>query len=393
MKKTKSKKKEIVIEPESEGESPFGMLETVMRVDTEKYLKYSAFSDLFLIHNALPEIDYNKIDTKTTFLNKKIDFPIVITPITGGEKKLINFNKIIGDIGNELNIPIFSGDQIHAIRSVGLTDSDKIIESYRVLRDTAPKSPVIANLKASDLINKKITTREVQKCIDMINADAISFYLSPLVDVITAGSKIGYAGLMKKIETIKNDISVPIIVKEYTAGLSHDVVRRLWDIGVDMFDVSGLGGTNMCNLIFRKNFSASAKQIPRDHITPYDNWGIPQIWSLLDIKLRKENEEIPIILSGGVRTGDQIVKGLICGADHCGISSPIVSEIYEDTRYPSEKNLESYLKKLTGEIKITMFLLGYKNISELKEHGKNRLAIFGKTQEWLNQRNLKLFPQ
>ena len=90
------------------------MLETVMRVDTEKYLKYSAFSDLFLIHNALPEIDYNKIDTNTTFLNKKIDFPIVITPITGGEKKLINFNKIIGDIGNELNIPIFSGDQIHS---------------------------------------------------------------------------------------------------------------------------------------------------------------------------------------------------------------------------------------------------------------------------------------
>ncbi len=220
----------------------------------------------------------------------------------------------------------------------------------------------------------------------MIGADAISFYLSPLIDVILNALNVSYANLKKKIEEIKNQISVPIIIKEYTAGLSHDVVRRLWDIGVDLFDVSGTGGTNMCKLLMRKNFSAATKQIAGPEITPFDNWGIPQVWSLMDIKLRKENAKIPVILSGGIRSGDQIVKGMILGADYCGIAFPVVSEIYEDIKYPEEHNLENYLSKLEDEIKITMFLLGFRNINELKENGKNKMVIFGKTLEWMRQR-------
>ena len=367
---------------------PSKMLDLIIKIDTEKGSTYSAFDDLFLVHNALPEIDYKKIDLKTKFLNKKIDLPICISPLTGGEEGLVMFNKIIGLIGKTLNIPIFSGDQIYAIRDLGIPNKDKIIESYRVLREESSDAPVIANLRASDLLFHKITPSEVQKCIDMIGADAISFYLSPLIDILLNQSNISYEGIIKKVESIKKEISVPIIMKEYTAGLSHDVVRRLWDIGVEMFDVSGYGGTNMCKLVMRKNFSASVKQTADPEITPFDNWGIPQIWSLMDIKMRKENAKVPVILSGGIRSGDQIVKGLICGADYCGIAFPMVSEIYEDIKYLSEHNLETYLEKIEYEIKITMFVLGFHNLAELKESGKNKMVIFGKTLEWMRQRNL-----
>jgi len=37
-----------------------------------------------LIHNALPEIDFNEVDTSTTFLNHKFGAPILIDAMTGG---------------------------------------------------------------------------------------------------------------------------------------------------------------------------------------------------------------------------------------------------------------------------------------------------------------------
>ena len=42
------------------------------------------WDDIRLIHNSLPEIDMDEIDTSVNLFGKKLSFPLMITAITGG---------------------------------------------------------------------------------------------------------------------------------------------------------------------------------------------------------------------------------------------------------------------------------------------------------------------
>ena len=52
------------------------------------------FNDMKLINNSLPEIDFDDIDTSTTFLGKKFSAPFMVGAMTGGAEmaKKINAN-------------------------------------------------------------------------------------------------------------------------------------------------------------------------------------------------------------------------------------------------------------------------------------------------------------
>ncbi|HUG96105.1 MAG TPA: hypothetical protein VMJ94_01065, partial [Nitrososphaera sp.] len=54
-------------------------LQKNVQAKTTTYLEY-----VKLVHNALPELDYDDIDTSTKFLDKKFSAPIIIDSMTGG---------------------------------------------------------------------------------------------------------------------------------------------------------------------------------------------------------------------------------------------------------------------------------------------------------------------
>jgi len=43
----------------------------------------TGFEDFDLIHKALPEVDYDGIDTSIKFLGKKLNYPIIFEAMTG----------------------------------------------------------------------------------------------------------------------------------------------------------------------------------------------------------------------------------------------------------------------------------------------------------------------
>ena len=56
---------------------------------TSNYLEYVKF-----IHNALPEINFDEIDTSTEFLNTKFGAPIIIDSMTGGTPEALKINRL-----------------------------------------------------------------------------------------------------------------------------------------------------------------------------------------------------------------------------------------------------------------------------------------------------------
>jgi len=96
-------------------------------VETNK----AGFENVKLIHKILPEIDYDKIDTKITFLGKKLDYPVIIEGMTGGVPAAKKINRDLAEIADEFNIGMGVGSQRAAIENTTLA------KTYYV-RDAAP---------------------------------------------------------------------------------------------------------------------------------------------------------------------------------------------------------------------------------------------------------------
>jgi isopentenyl-diphosphate delta-isomerase len=47
---------------------------------------YRYWDDIRLLHEALPEVDYDDIDTSCDVLGKKLSFPFIVTAITNGNE-------------------------------------------------------------------------------------------------------------------------------------------------------------------------------------------------------------------------------------------------------------------------------------------------------------------
>ncbi|MBV1822157.1 alpha-hydroxy-acid oxidizing protein, partial [Bacteroidales bacterium MSK.15.36] len=116
------------------------------------------FEDIYLEHNALPELSFEDINTKTLFLDKKVNYPIMINAITGGTDFSQEINRQLSCIASEFNIPIAVGSQ-----TIALYD-EKSRESFKVVRKIMKDGVVIGNLSST------ATVEEAKVAIDMIEA-------------------------------------------------------------------------------------------------------------------------------------------------------------------------------------------------------------------------------
>ena len=317
-----------------------------------EYENNTLFEDIYLEHNALPELNFDEINTKSTFLDKDVDFPIMINAITGGTDFSWEINRQLSYIALEFNIPIAVGSQTIALYN------KESRESYEVVREIVKEGIVIANLSSM------ATIEEVKIAIDMLKADAIQLHLNVAQELIMSEGDRNFKGVLNNIEYIIKNIDIPVIVKEVGFGISKDVAKRLYDIGVSYIDISGTGGTNFIEI--------EGKRRKDRGFTDLYSWGIPTALSL--IQCVNLNKNLNIIASGGIKNSQDIVKSLCIGAYIVGISGEILRKLLDggyDLAY-------KYVEELTYKLKILMLLLGKKNIEDLKT---TRYKIIGELKE------------
>ena len=92
--------------------------------------------------------------------------------------------------------------------------------------------------------------------------------------------------------------------------------------------------------------------------------------------------KLPIIASGGVRSGTDIAKALALNASLASISQPIL-----ETAVKGAKETENKLSALIEELRNVMFLVG---IEKLENFAKTPVVITGNTADWLQARGFNL---
>ena len=303
-----------------------------------------------LINNALPDLDFDKIDISSSFLGKSLSAPFIILPMTGGTDLSKKINMNLAQAAQELGVVMSVGSQKLALEDPSLAGTYQI-------RKYAPDVPLLANLGAIYL-NYGYGLEECERAVEMIEADALVLYLNHMQRVFQNGGKLNFRGIAEKIAEICENLSVPVIVKDIGCGISPKAAKILVESRVQIIDVSGAGGTSWVKVtrLINNDFDDSEPSY-------FDNWGISTAEALTEAS--KVVNKTPLIASGGIRSGVDIAKAVALGADYAGMALPLLPPALK-----SPEDVIETISRFIGELKIAMFGCGAENLDQLKEEGR-----------------------
>lgn len=317
--------------------------------------KTTGFEDIELIHRALPEINKDDIDLSTEVFGKKLDSPLFITAITGGHKAAKDINKELAIIAESRNIGLGLGSQRAAIVNPELRDT------YDVVRENAPDALILGNIGApqSDL---------AIDAVEILDSDILAIHLNPLQESIQPEGDVDARGYVDSIKEICKTVDVPVMAKETGTGIRAEDAIELEKAGVSFIDVEGAGGTSWAAV---ETYRAEDRYLGE----LFWDWGIPTAVSTVEVV---NSVEIPVVSSGGIRSGLDAAKAIALGADAVGMALPALKGAYE-----GQEALNQMVDRFNESLRIAMFLLGASNLEELKQ---SDLIIKGETKQWLEAR-------
>lgn len=311
--------------------------------------KTTGLEELEFVHNALPEIDLEEVDTGCTFLGRRLRLPFLITGMTGGYREALAINRRLAEAAQESGIAIGLGSQRQAI------ESTEFHRTFSILRETAPDVPVIGNLGAAEVARLK-DPAPVARLAELAGADAFAVHLNPLQEFLQPEGAPAFRGVLEGIERLVRALPVPVIVKEIGAGISPEVARRVAEVGVRIIDVAGAGGTSWAGVeILRRRGGARAEA--------FWDWGIPTVDALRGVvALARERGDLTVIASGGIASGMDAAKCLALGATLAGAARPVLLALARGGRRGLRQLLSTWREELRG----AMFLTGCRTIDELR---------------------------
>lgn len=321
----------------------------------------NGFDDVRFIPKSLPNIHYGNSTLVSNLGPFRLSSPIFINAMTGGAVATTQINQKLAIIARERGLAMAVGSQMAALRD------PSVRESYTIVRKENPHGILFANIGA------EATVEQAQAAVDMIEANALQIHLNVMQELLMPEGDRDFSGYLEKIHRIKEKIAVPVLVKEVGFGMSADTIQKLVDIGIQMIDVGGRGGTNF----------AKVENLRRSQPLPmFDDWGLSTVESLLEASILA-NTHLSVMATGGVRHGLDVAKALSLGAGAVGIAGAML-------RLIQTRTIDECLQAVDAwhhEIRIAMTSLGITKIGLFRGLP---LVIMGQTADYARLRGIDL---
>lgn len=321
-------------------------IEICANQDVEASDKFSGFNRVSFIPDALPELSLAQIDTRSTLLNRVFSYPIMIAGMTGGIEKGAMINQRLAKVAEAFDIPM-------GIGSIRMALEDPSLKSVFDVKKQAPNLFLVSNLGFAQLRQKDYLTAAKQ-AVEMVEADALAIHLNALQELIQIEGDRDFSGVLERLAQVCEKLSVPVIVKEVGCGISVDTAKKLIEAGVSGIDVGGRGGTSWGYI---EGLRSNAEQTMA-LAAQFRDWGIPTAYSLAAV--RKLDNTLPLIATGGIRDGLTVAKAVALGANMAGIGLPLLTASLK-----GEEALFDCVETLVRGLQITMVATGCNTLSQL----------------------------
>lgn len=330
----------------------------------------AGWADVHLVHDALPVVDAAAVTLGVTLLGRKLELPLVIAGMTGGHGGAERVNAILARAAARHGLAIGVGSQRAALRD------PRLRRTYAIVRKEAPDAFVIANVGISQLVPQDdgtpLGSDDIRALIAMIGADAIALHLNYLEESVQPEGQTRAKGAVAAIRALVRRSSVPVIAKETGAGINGAVARRLKALGVRAIDVGGVGGTSFAAV---EAFRATARgDAARSQLgQTFRDWGVPSAVAVAG----SARSGLPVIATGGVRSGLDAAKALALGATAVGVGRPLLQCALQ-----GEAAVDAWIAQFALELRTATFLSGVRRASDLALRPP---VVTGETKQWLDQ--------
>lgn len=328
------------------------------------------WDDVHLLHAALPEVDLAEVDPSTVLLGRRLRYPLVIASMTGGHADALSVNRVLARAAATYGLAMGVGSQRAALRDRSLR------RTYAVAREEAPDAFIIGNIGAPQLIDQDgtppLSEADIAEVVAMVRADALAVHLNYLEEAVMPEGDRRARGCLAAIAGLARSSPVPLIGKETGAGLSAEAALLLRDAGVRALDVGGLGGTTFSAVEgARADAVGDRRGVRLGEV--FREWGVPTAVSVVQAR----PTGLPIIATGGVRTGLDAARALALGAVAVGVARPLLLAALD-----GYEAVAAWIEQFVAELETAMFLTGAATVPELR---RRQPVVLGATAEWLRQ--------
>lgn len=321
-----------------------------IQINLEKDVRSALTSGLekyHFVHEALPELKLDDVDTTLDVFGKALHAPILISSMTGGTEQAGTINRRLAEAAQEARVAMGVGSQRTALEYADQAPTFQV-------RKYAPDILLFANLGAVQL-NYGYGVDECRRAVDMIEADALYLHLNPLQEAVQDGGDTDFSALAAKIAEVCKHVGVPVVAKEVGWGISERTARLLNDCGVAAIDVAGAGGTSWSQVEMHR----AATEFTRELAATFVGWGIPTAESI-----RLVREAVPgtmIFASGGLKDGLDIAKCLALGATLGGMAGNFLRAAAASAEQAAET-----IRLVRKQIAVTMFAAAARDLEALR---------------------------
>jgi len=187
------------------------------------------------------------LELSRTIGDRKMDYPIWVSSMTGGTEKAANINQNLARVCKEFGL------------GMGLGSCRPLLESNARLDDFAVRKyigdqPLYANIGIAQ-VEELYAARKVNLLGDLVKkleADGLIIHVNPLQEWMQPEGDRYQSSPLELITKLLEDLSVPLIVKEVGQGMGKESLRALLKLPLVAVDFAAHGGTSMRLKLQRK---------------------------------------------------------------------------------------------------------------------------------------------
>jgi len=310
----------------------------------------TGFERYRLPYDALTQTSLAAVDLSTRFLGMGLRAPVLIGAMTGGAELARTINRNLAAAAQELGVGMMLGSQ-----RVMLGDdasATAAAASFEV-RDLAPDVLLIGNIGLAQVCES--LTPHLAAALQRVGANAVAVHVNPLQEAMQEGGDTDFTGSLERLGQLANELDYPVMVKEVGHGIGAAAAHRLRGLPIAAVDVAGAGGTSW----------ARVEQVVRYGEVRYPGiaeWGVPTAQALQEV--RQTLPGMPLVASGGIRSGIDAAKALAMGADVVAMARPLLAPAIE-----SAAAVVDILGAFIEELRICLHGCGAADLAALRHIG------------------------